>query len=315
MEERNEIDIVGSREVLRDLFSPTAFGKGGRPRKRILFVLGGGKAGIVTAERLDVFAKTGIPADHFDLIVGISAGAYNGLAYGARQTSMLREMYLFFSKIPFFVWDQVYALICEMEKRFDREAFEACLPEVLIGVSDQSGSISLHHAKRASNLFGLLYAGSSIPPFSFGLMPNGNAAYDGAFAHPCPVREAVRKMRGVWKPGEEIDILLLANRPRPADLPLSDIVLYWWAVNVFLRMWTPHLCEGANAIDSKVASAIPMFERKRSHSRFRTCGWFPHRSHYISPVEWNNSSLERVAGAVRAETEQLLGSVRPTAWV
>ncbi|MFZ2555368.1 MAG: hypothetical protein WAZ27_04705 [Minisyncoccia bacterium] len=308
------LDIVGDTQVMSDLHHRHVVGKNGKERKRILFVLGGGKAGIVTAERLHVFHEAGIPADHFDLIVGISAGAYNSLAYGARQTAMLREMYLYFSGLPM-VWDQVYELICEMEKKFDREMFERSKPEFLIGVSNHRGDLSLHQAKSAHNLFGLLYAGSAIPPFSSGRLPDGALAYDGAFAHPCPVRESVRKMRGVWEPGVEMDIVLLANRPRPENLPMSDIVLYWWGVNVFLRMWTPLLCPGANAIDSKVADAIPVFEKKRHNSRFRTCAWFPSEREYILPVEWSSSALTRVADAIGGETQRFLETVRPRAWV
>lgn len=315
VEARNEMDIVGDIDVIRDLYHPSVVGRGGKKRKRILLLLGGGRAGLVTAERLHVFHEAGIPADHFDLIECISAGAYNALAYTSRQTTMLREMYYYFSEIPITVRDPIYTLIGEIINRFDRETFEASVPEILIGVSDYKGNLSLHHAKNSPNLFGLLYASSAIPPFSFGRTPEGNAAYDGAFAHPCPVREAIQKMQRTWGPGVEIDIVLMANRPRPEHLPLTDLFLYWWGVNVFLRMWTPLLCDGANAIDSKVAAAIPMFEKKRRNSRFRTCAWFPRRSEYLFPLEWSTFTLERVAGRVRAETEKLLGSVRPTAWV
>lgn len=315
MRATDALDIVGDLGVWADLHYPEVLGKRGKPRKRILFVLGGGKAGIVSAERLHVLAESGIPADHFDLIVGISAGAFNALAFGSQQTGMLREMYLYFCNMPYATWDQVYGLICEMERKFDRTRFEACASEVLIGVSNGAGKLSLHPAKGAQSLFGLLYSAAAIPPFAFGKLPCGDVAFDGAFAHPCPVREAIRAMQASWEAGSEIDIVLLANRPRPEHLPLSDVVMFWWGVNVFLRMWAPHLCEGANAIDSKVASLIPMFEKKRLRSRFRTSAWFPSRERYISPVEWNGRTLERVAEAVREETERFVSAQRPLHWV
>lgn len=308
------LDIVGNTDVWRDLHHPAVPGKNGKPRRRILFVLGGGKAGIVSAERLHVLSEAGIPAERFDLIVGISAGAFNAVAFGAGQTNLLREMYLFFSTMPYLVWDQVYELVCEMEKRFDRAHFERHAPDTLIGVSDNVGRLSLHPAKRAHNLFGLLYTAAAIPPFASGRLASGDPAFDGAFAHPCPIREALRAMRGSWE-ADDIDIVLLANRPRPEHLPFSDIVMFWWGVNVFLRMWAPHLCVGANAIDAKVASIIPLFEKKRVRSRFRTAAWFPTRATYLSPIEWNPATIERVANSVRSETARFIEMARPVQWV
>lgn len=313
--DKGTLDIVGDTTIFTDLHYPSVLGKGGMPRKRILFVLGGGKAGVVTAERLHVLAEAGIPADHFDLIVGISAGAFNALAYGSRQTELLRGMYLFFCNMPFAVWDQVYELICEMEQRFDRKRFDTCTSEILIGVSDHASKLSLHSAKETPNLFGLLYTAAAIPPFSFGRHPDGSQAFDGAFAHPCPIRETVRAMQKKWDARSEIDIVLLANRPRPEHLPLSDAWMFWWGVNVFLRMWAPHLCEGANTIDTKVTAVIPVFEKRRPQSRFRTCAWFPSRDQYISPVEWNLLSITGVAEAVRGETEAFVNAQRPQQWV
>lgn len=309
------LDIVGNRDVWRDLHHPVVLGKNGKPRRRVLFVLGGGKAGIISAERLHVLAEAGIPADRFDLVVGISAGAFNAVAFGSGQTGILREMYLYFCALPYAVWDQVYAVVSEMEKRFDRTHFERHAPEILIGISDDASRISLHPAKGCHNLFGLLYTAAAIPPFSSGRFVSGEAAFDGAFAHPCPIREALRAMQGSWEAGCDIDIVLLANRPRPELLPYSDIMMFWWGVNIFLRIWAPHLCVGANAIDGKVAALIPMFEKKRARSRFRTVAWFPTPTTYLSPIEWNPITIERVADAVRSETARFIDAARPRQWI
>ncbi len=299
-----DADIVGDHRVVHDLRDTLVIGRNGHPRKRVLFVLGGGQAGIVSAERLRVFADVGITADSFDLIVGISAGAYNSLGFAAQQTGILRDLYFAFCEFP--MRTRMYELVSEIERQFDRATFERSTPEVLIGVSDGAGRLSLPSAKSEPNLFGLLYAASAIPPFTYGIDPRGNYAYDGAFAHPCPIRKALHKASVEWERNSEIDIIVLANRPRPSQLPWYDPIAFWWGVNVVLRMWAPDLCPGANMIDAKVDQVIPMFERRRK--RLRTCAWFPHPCRYIGPWEWNPFTLKRHADAIRDETAAFLES-------
>ncbi len=293
---QHQSDIVGDVRVVCDLRKSRT-----EARRRVLFLLGGGQAGIVSAERLRAFHDVGISADHFDLIVGISAGAYNALGFASQQTHILRDVYRAFCEFPYA--GRMYTLIGEIEKRFDRATFERSRPEILIGISDSAGGLSLPSAKSEPNLFGLLYAASAIPPFSVGINPQGCFAYDGAFAHPCPVRQAIRKTARDWD-REPIDVLVIANRPRPERLPWYDPLVYWWGVNVVLRMWAPGLCAGANSIDEKVGNMIPSFSKERR--RFRTCAWFPNPSEYIGPMEWNPYTHQRVGTAIHEETEQVL---------
>jgi hypothetical protein len=315
MKTSNGVDIIGDERVIQDLHHKVVVGRNGKPRKRILFVLGGGKAGIVTAERLHALSESGISADHFDLIVAISAGTYNTLAFSSRQTAMLHDMYVYFCGLPLWGIDAIQTLVNEVKDRLDREAFENCNPEILFGVSDLFGNLTLHGAKRSDNLFDLLYAASAIPPFSFGRQICDRVAYDGAFAHPCPIQGAIRKARTGWEADVEMDLILLSNRPEPKHLPALDPIVYWASINMVLRWWAPYLCTGANSIDEKITDVVDMFRKPRARSRFRTCAWFPQREHYLSPIEMGVRKLKSVGAAVRAETEQFLESTRPVLWV
>lgn len=294
-----EPDIVGDRRVLHDLRHGRTYSASGRPRVRVLVVLGGGQSGILSAERFDVFARAGISIDHFDYVFCTSAGVFNAIGYAANQTGMIRPIYFAFCEFP--LPFRMYYLISEIERVLDRKTFENAQAQILVGYSDAKGKLSLASAKGEPNLFGLLYAACAIPPFTFGIDPRGNRAYDGAFAHPCPIGRALLKISRECGSDRDIDILLLANRPRPTALPWYDPLIFWVGVNVLMRLWAPGLCAGANTIDAKVGAIIPMFEKRRA--RFRTCAWFPKPANYISPLEMNRFTLNHHADAIRHETE------------
>src|SRR3989344_3092726 len=157
-------DIVGDDRVIPDLFHKEVLGKNGRPRVRILILLGGAQAGLVSAERVHACAVHGIPADHFDVKFAISVGTYIALAYDALQTALLRPMFLNFVTGGWWGMDPIQNLVDDIKQRLDQDTFYRCASEMFFGVSDSSGNFSWLGAKDSPNLFDLLYAASAFPP-------------------------------------------------------------------------------------------------------------------------------------------------------
>src|SRR3989344_3450567 len=304
------MNIIGDHRVIADLHHRKVIGRNGRARIRILFLLGGGSAGIISAERLRALEDAGIPAENFDYIVCISAGAYNGFGYVAQQTRELRPMYLAFAQGPWRGVDRIRELVNTIQDRLDHETFRESGPDVLVGVSDLLGNLKLHSAKQAENLPDLLYAASAIPPFSWGCEVNGHIGLDGAFAHPCPVCPVARMLRAMWREGVEVDMVLFANRPEPAQLPYYDPIAFGALIHTMLWWHAPQLRPGAAAIDERVDEVIRLFRKQRK--RFRLFAWFPSPEHYILPIEWRPGRMQDVGDAVYASTEQVLDQHRPT---
>jgi len=310
------MEVIGDTTLLRDLFYPEVLGKGGTPRRRLVFVPPGGKAGVVSAERLRALAEAGIPVEHFDVAVGSSAGSFNLAAHCAGKAHEIRQVYEHLCDVPFFFpglmgdWLDIPYLVSLLRNKLDQETIRNCRTDLLIGVSDLRGNLHLHDAKQADDVLALCHASSAIPLLTQGVALEGEVYVDGGCAHPCPVGHVVRETR---MPGEETDILLLANRPRPEKLHWLETWAYWALVHAGLMAYPWSLRASTAALDMKLGRAARMFEKK--HKRYRLCAVFPTPESGVLPFEWHKPSLRRGADVSYATFSRLLKEVRPAAEV
>jgi predicted patatin/cPLA2 family phospholipase len=268
----------------------------------------GGMAGIIGAARLQALDDAGVPAEHFDLLQGTSAGSYNVVAYCAGQARIVPDAYLHLSQTPFFWWDPtkigylISLLRGDIEEgfRLNVHALQTCAPDALIGVSDLRGRFALHSARRATDLFGLLRASSAIWPLASGCEINGTWSFDGGFADPCPLTRVIRELAD---DETEIDVLMIANRPRPEHMHWSERYATWMYAQAFF-MFHPHLRASAMRMDQKLYRAVRML-KKRLLKRVRLCGLFPSEEDSVLPVEWRPWVLREQGNVAYQKTREL----------
>lgn len=273
-------EVGDVRTIMRDLFHKEACGKGGKKRWRILMVPPGGKSGVQSAGALHALEDIGIPAHHFDIIGGLSAGSYNGTAYSAGKSHKLRQVYEHLCDVPFMFpqwwtgdwmrWGWWYGDFMNLQYLHDlltdlglddepRHAW----PDLRIGISDLEGRLSLPSARDADSVLELCRASSSVLPLTNGVCINGKRYVDGGHAHPCPIREIVRD---IYARGEEADVLVIANRPHPRHQTFIEQATFQW-MSLWLPWYSWKLYDSTRQFDAKMVRTAAMASRRREWIR------------------------------------------------
>jgi predicted patatin/cPLA2 family phospholipase len=318
MEEVGEV-----RSIVRDLFYPEACGKNGVKRWRICVVPPGGKSGVQSAGVLNALEDCGIPATHFDIIKGSSAGAYNTTAYCAQHTGKLRSVYEHLCDVPFLFpqwwngewmrwgwWYGDFMNLQYLHKLLVEFGFDTmprhAWPDLRIGVSDMQGRLVLKCGRSAPSVLDLCRASSSVLPLTCGVQLDGDTYVDGGHAHPCPVKELVRS---IYARGEEADVLVIANRSHPRHMSYAE----WMVFQTFVHTWLPwyswRLYESTRQFDTKIERTAQMASKPRSWIRIGLL--FPEPHDAVSQIEARAHVVKLGGHTAYWQASQLLGAARP----
>ncbi|MGN1400813.1 MAG: patatin family protein [Bacillus sp. (in: firmicutes)] len=171
-------------------------------KQKIGLVLeGGGMRGIYTVGVLDKLLELDIMTDY---VIGVSAGAANGVSYVSKQhgrnlrvnTGYLKDKrYISFKNFiqtkSLFGMDFIFREIPENLDPFDYDTFLSAPGEYVIGVTDVRTGKPVYFSKEAMrNDSTVLQASSSIPIFSPMVEYKGGYYLDGGTSDPIPVRKS-----------------------------------------------------------------------------------------------------------------------------
>ncbi|MDD2955645.1 MAG: patatin family protein [Oscillospiraceae bacterium] len=168
-----------------------------------LVLEGGGMRGLYTIGVLDAFMDAGVS---FDYVVGVSAGACNGVSYlsGQRGRNLRIDLaygsdkrYVslrnFFKTGSMFGMDFIFDEIPHKLDLFDYDAFFANPCEFVTGVTDveTGGPVYFDKSHLRPNDCTILRASSAIPIFSPMVEYAGKKYLDGGTSDPIPVKKAL----------------------------------------------------------------------------------------------------------------------------
>ena len=167
-----------------------------------LVLEGGGMRGLYTIGVLDAMADNQMEVDY---VIGVSAGACNGVSYVSGQrgrsyrvnlTYSTDKRYLSFQNLvktgSLFGMDFVFEEIAHKLDPFDYDAFLASPMEFVTGITDVETGKTAYFPKEAMRYdTTLLRASSAIPLFSPMVNFKGRNYLDGGTTDPIPVRKAL----------------------------------------------------------------------------------------------------------------------------
>lgn len=167
-----------------------------------LVLEGGGMRGLFTAGVLDGLAEGGFS---FDYLIGVSAGACNGVSFVSGQQGRNKRINLtyavdkryvsisnFLKTKSMFGMDFIFREIPDVLDPFDYDAFAASSTEFVTGVTDAKTGQPYYFDKSAIDHDStVLRASSSIPVFSPPVEFQGGVYLDGGTTDPIPVEKAL----------------------------------------------------------------------------------------------------------------------------
>lgn len=165
---------------------------------------GGAMRGVYTAGVLQSYLDNGFNAD---LLVGVSAGASNGISYVSRQSGRcLRtnvdylgdKRYMSFKSYlktgSVFGWDFTFGEIPEKLDPLDIEAFRENSCDFLVGATDiDTGKCHFFAKEDIREKFIALRASCSMPLFAPIIEFQGRRLLDGGVSDPIPVERALKE--------------------------------------------------------------------------------------------------------------------------
>lgn len=178
---------------------------------------GGGMRGIYTSGVLQSFLDADFNAD---LLVGVSAGASNGVSYVSRQNGRClrtnvdyvgnkkyKSIQNFIKTGSVFGWDYIFGEIPESLDPFDMEAFRANPCDFYVGATDvETGKCVYFGKEEISKGFTVLRASCSMPLLATMIEFKGRKYMDGGIRDSIPIDKAI---------GEGCDlIIVILTRPR-----------------------------------------------------------------------------------------------------
>lgn len=201
---------------------------------------GGGMRGIYTVGVLDAFTKYNFMPDY---LIGVSAGASNGVSYISRQKGRaLRtninyigdKRYLSWSNYiktgSLFGMDFLYEEIPQKLDPFDYESFFENPCDFKVGVTNaETGKAEFYGKDSLRDGATVLKASSSIPLVANPVNYRGNTYFDGGTAAPIPVGEAL-------KDGCDKIIVVLTRDRNFIKPPLRCFPLVAWKMKEYPAM-------------------------------------------------------------------------------
>ena len=301
--------IVSDTRMISDLFQKEVHGSK-RKRKRFLFLPPGAKRGVRQAGILHAFADHGIPANHFDTIVGTSCGSFNGLAYCAGKAHLVCEEYV---RMRFIC---LKVLVARLRALGLEDVSRTDWPRLLVGVSDLSGTLDLENVEEVESALELCRASSSPFPLTRGVFIHGKRRIDGAHADPCPIMRVVREAR---RESENMDFFVVACDTHPRHASVSEWALFHGLALASLPLFSLSLCTSTRLMDAKISRIAEMaakaHRRAREYKRIRICIIFASPKDSISTLEWRESLVRRAGIAGYEDASRLLDAHRRRALI
>ncbi|MFI3251051.1 MAG: patatin family protein [Eubacteriales bacterium] len=172
------------------------------PEKWGLVLEGGGTRGSYTAGVLDTFLEEGLM---FSYIVGISAGAANGLSYVSGQRGRTKEMlchhiplrkYMgignYVGQKSYINRDYVFREIPEKHLFFDWEVFRKNKAELVSGAFDcEMGEMEWYSKAELDEKLSPIMASTAIPFVSPMVEIKGKKLLDGGILSPIPIEKSI----------------------------------------------------------------------------------------------------------------------------
>lgn len=169
-----------------------------------LVLEGGGSRGVFTAGVLQYLMEQDI---YLPYVIGVSAGACNGISYVSKQMDRNRAINMDFLDNPEylsfrnfikkrqlfgmdFLFDQIPKLV-----PFDFAAFEQAKEEFVVGTTDcmTGDPVYFKKSEHLKDIFMILRASSSLP-FVAPIVPFDNKMHmDGGISDPIPVKQSVKE--------------------------------------------------------------------------------------------------------------------------
>lgn len=169
-----------------------------------LVLEGGGMRGLYTIGVLDALMEHDI---HFDYVIGVSAGACNGVSYVSWQKGrnyrvdcdyLKDKRYIsiqnFIKTRSLFGMDFIFHEVPENLDPFDNETFLSSPTEFVTGVTDVQTGSPVYFSKHSDlhDQCTIIEASSSIPLFSPPVEFEGRLYLDGGTSDPIPFRKALK---------------------------------------------------------------------------------------------------------------------------
>ena len=163
---------------------------------------GGGMRGIYTAGVIEAFLEQKFYAEY---VIGISAGASNGLSYVSRQRSRALRCIIEYADNPhyastkswlttgsYFGMDFLFGALPYSLEPFDWDAYNANPCEFKIGTTKATTAEPVFFDKsEVDKDFTVVRASCSLPIFSPAVMWKGEPYYDGGVVSPIPIEQAL----------------------------------------------------------------------------------------------------------------------------
>lgn len=205
-----------------------------------LVLEGGGMRGIYTVGVLDAFTKYNFMPDY---LIGVSAGASNGVSYISRQEGRaLRTNINYIGDRRYLSWsnyiktgslfgmDFLYEEIPQKLDPFDYESFFENPCDFKVGVTNaETGKAEFYGKDSLRDGATVLKASSSIPLVANPVNYRGNTYFDGGTAAPIPVGEAL-------KDGCDKVIVVLTRDRNFIKPPLRCFPLVAWKMKEYPAM-------------------------------------------------------------------------------
>ena len=205
-----------------------------------LVLEGGGMRGIYTVGVLDAFTKYNFMPDY---LIGVSAGASNGVSYISRQKGRaLRTNINYIGDRRYLSWsnyiktgslfgmDFLYEEIPQKLDPFDYESFFKNPCDFKVGVTNaETGKAEFYGKASLHDGATVLKASSSIPLVANPVNYRGNIYFDGGTAAPIPVGEAL-------KDGCDKIIVVLTRDRNFIKPPLRCFPLVAWKMKEYPAM-------------------------------------------------------------------------------
>lgn len=205
-----------------------------------LVLEGGGMRGIYTVGVLDAFTKYNFMPDY---LIGVSAGASNGVSYISRQEGRaLRTNINYIGDRRYLSWsnyiktgslfgmDFLYEEIPQKLDPFDYESFFKNPCDFKVGVTNaETGKAEFYGKASLHDGATVLKASSSIPLVANPVSYRGNTYFDGGTAAPIPVGEAL-------KDGCDKVIVVLTRDRNFIKPPLRCFPLVAWKMKEYPAM-------------------------------------------------------------------------------
>lgn len=189
-----------------------------------LVLQGGGLRGVYTAGVLDFFMEKEM---YFPYVIGVSAGAMNGLSYVSRQKGRNRDITMEFINDPryvnaknFFLGKEVFGLdfifedICKDLNPFDFEGFMQSKQKFTAVCTDiETGTPVYYEKNTSSDILLACKASSSLPLINSLVEYEDKKLMDGGLSDPIPFKRAMAD-------GYKHNVLVLT---RDKDFEVSDV--------------------------------------------------------------------------------------------